>query len=352
VIPAAFYAPLKPPTHPTPSGDRSMARALQTALEMAGFASDLASNLRSRDGKGDAQMQANLEAEAAAHVPSLIETGRMRGWRLWLTYHNYYKAPDLLGPPVAEALGIPYAQVESTRAHKRFGGPWDRFARRAEAAADAASVIFHLTERDAGALHKFRYGEQRIVHLPPFLPRTDLPPAGRRTGDILVAGMMRAGDKLESYRLVAQALALLPGDWGVEIAGDGPMRDEVETLMGPFAPRVQSLGRLDSAGMDAAYDRAKVLFWPGVNEAFGLVYLEAQAAGVPVVAQDRPGLRDVLPPGFRFPQPDEGAAGLADALATMRETPPPPETLQRRIAAHHLLPAAAARLRSALEPLL
>ncbi|WP_035670480.1 hypothetical protein [Azospirillum brasilense] len=45
----AFYAPLKSPTHPVPSGDRRMARLLMAALERAGHAVTLASTLRSWD---------------------------------------------------------------------------------------------------------------------------------------------------------------------------------------------------------------------------------------------------------------------------------------------------------------
>lgn len=351
MIPAAFYAPLKPPTHPNPSGDRAMARAFIAALELAGFAPVLASELRSRDGAGDPARQAALLAEAEALLPGLIETGRRAGWRLWLTYHNYYKAPDLLGPRVAAALGIAYVQVESTRARKRFGGPWDAFARHAEAAADAAQVIFHLTARDAEALLAFRAPGQRIVHLPPFLARPDLPPQSAGAGDILVAGMMRAGDKLASYRLVAQTLARLDGSWQAEIAGDGPARAEVEALLAPVASRVQFLGALGPDGMAAAYHRARVLLWPGVNEAFGLVYLEAQAAGVPVLAQDRPGVRDVLPADRAFPAPEAGPDALAGALAALRRAPPDPGPLRARIARDHLLPAAAETLRRTVEPL-
>ena len=44
--PVAFYAPLKPPDHPIPSGDRRMARVLLRALASAGQAVELASRLR------------------------------------------------------------------------------------------------------------------------------------------------------------------------------------------------------------------------------------------------------------------------------------------------------------------
>ncbi len=48
----AFYAPLKAPDHPVPSGERTMARLLLRALDAAGFAPDLASTLRTRDSDG------------------------------------------------------------------------------------------------------------------------------------------------------------------------------------------------------------------------------------------------------------------------------------------------------------
>ena len=56
----AFYAPLKPPDHPVPSGDRSMARLLIRALELAGHEVGLASRLRSRDTDGDPARQSRL----------------------------------------------------------------------------------------------------------------------------------------------------------------------------------------------------------------------------------------------------------------------------------------------------
>lgn len=329
-----------------------MARALMSALNLAGYSPRLAADLRTRDGKGETSAQIALEAEADALLPSLIAEGRRAGWAFWLTYHNYYKAPDLLGPHVARALNIPYLQVESTRARKRFGGAWDRFAHHAEAAADAAQAIFHLTTRDAEALHKFARPGQQIIHLPPFLPRRTLPPKATGQGDILVAGMMRAGDKMESYRLVAQTFAHLRGTWHAEIAGDGPLRADVEALMAPFAEHVRFLGALDAAGMQAAYDRARLLFWPGVNEAFGLVYLEAQAAGLPVAAQDRPGVCDVLPPDLVFPKPEEGPAVLARTVQALRSTPPDPTSLRDRIERDHLLPTAVQCLQQTLEPML
>jgi glycosyltransferase involved in cell wall biosynthesis len=339
----AFYAPLKPPADPVPSGDRAMARGVIAALEYAGAQIDLAATFRSRDGAGDATAQAHLIAQAEALLPQIIATGRSNGWQAWITYHSYYKAPDLIGASVARALDIPYLLIEATRARKRLGGPWDAFAQAAEAACDAADVVFYLTQRDHEALAAYAPPSQHLVHLRPFLTRADLPDAAQGA-HLLAVGMMRMAAKLPSYDLIAQTMALLPDTTRLEIAGDGPARAQVQALMAPFGSRVRFLGALDEGALARAYARAGVLIWPGVDEAFGMTYLEAQAYGLPVIAQDRAGVRDVLYPRA-YPSVTEGGEGLA-ALALSPH--PAAMDIRRHIRAHHLLPAAAVTLRAGL----
>lgn len=349
----AFYAPMKPPDHPVPSGDRTLARALIKTLESIGGDVCVASALRSRDGAGDADAQAQIMEQAQAECERLIAQGRVAGWQAWITYHNYYKAPDLIGPVVARALGIPYLQIESTRARKRLDGPWASFARAAEAATDAAGVVFYVSTRDAVGLREHARPTQKLIHLPAFLPRGTLPAMGDHSGPMLSVGMMRKGDKCASYALIAKTLALLPkGGWRLDIVGDGPARAEVEALMAPFGDAVQFLGACDADGLSDLYSKARLLFWPGVNEAIGLVYLEAQAHGVPVVAQDRPGMRDVLAPGD-YPTPAQGCSALAARLAGLLDNPAHAHqqgiAAQEHVRVHHLRPAAAAALRAGLE---
>src|SRR6266849_2463197 len=61
----AFYAPLKPPTHGTPSGDRRVAGLLMDALARAGHRVQLASTFRTYDGDGDAARQRALRAHGS-----------------------------------------------------------------------------------------------------------------------------------------------------------------------------------------------------------------------------------------------------------------------------------------------
>ena len=63
-IQIAFYAPLKSPVHPNPSGDRKIAQLFIKALQQADFEVELASSLRSFDKKGDALRQRRMVALA------------------------------------------------------------------------------------------------------------------------------------------------------------------------------------------------------------------------------------------------------------------------------------------------
>jgi glycosyltransferase involved in cell wall biosynthesis len=124
--------------------------------------------------------------------------------------------------------------------------------------------------------------------------------------------------------------------------------------MAPFGDKVRFLGQLDPESMRDAYQRAALFFWPGVNEAFGMVYLEAQAAGLPVVAQDRPGTRDILLPA-EYPDPGDGPQALALRINQLRDTPAMRRDLgaqaRARIPRTNLLPSAAASLRETLDHL-
>src|SRR5690242_7549657 len=100
----AFYAPMKPPTHPVPSGDRRMARAFMALLADLGHEVELASRFRSYDGLGDPRRQEKIGRLGRRLAERYLHRSRRRKPDLWFTYHLYHKAPDWLGPAVATAL--------------------------------------------------------------------------------------------------------------------------------------------------------------------------------------------------------------------------------------------------------
>lgn len=348
-----FYAPMKAPDHPVPSGDREIARLTLRALRLAGFAPFIASELRIFDAEGDAETQDRLVSAAEQEVRRLFAAKSDMPPALWFTYHCYYKAPDMIGPTIAGHLGIPYVISEPSVSPRRRTGPWAGFARASEAAIAAADRLFWTTGRDRQALEEAGHGE-KMMHLPAFVdPGPEVPPRpAREPLRLLTVAMMRDGDKMESYRRLARSLAHLDGSiaWTLDVHGDGPMRAEVEALFAGLSGRVTFHGAGGSGMIRRACENADLMVWPGVGEGVGMVYLEAQAAGLPVIAEDHAAQAELVfghrpapgdAPGFARAI-RRAAGGRADLAAKARAA----------IVARHSLDAAARSLGTALQGLL
>lgn len=364
--PVAFYAPLKSPNHSLPSGDRTMARLLMKALDAAGFAPHLASELRTLDKKGDRQAQENLKQQSIAEASRLIAhykaLPKEQCPRLWFTYHVYYKAPDWIGPRVSEALDIPYVIAEGSRAAKRAQGPWALTHDGAEKALDHADVLFVMTAKDRVALERAKPDHQVLIDLPPFLDALEWPasPSPRKADGprLLTVAMMREGDKLASYRILAASLEkIVHLAWSLDIVGDGEGRAEVERLFAPFSGRVRFHGKIESrSNLTILYENADLFVWPAVNEAYGMVLLEAQLFGCAVIAGNFGGVSSVVKHGETglLTLPGDATA-FADAMRDLLEHP---ERLRHLgdearffVMKERTLNGAAARLREALTAL-
>ncbi len=336
----AFYAPMKPPDHPSPSGDRRVARALLTAFERAGHEPFIASRLRSWQPSADAADLERREAEAAREADALLaayDAVPDSAPALWFTYHLYYKAPDWIGPRVAAALSIPYVVAEASVAHKRAGGPWERGHRAVLDALETAAVVVTLNPLDAECLPD----ATKARALAPFLEgapyraaRTDRARHRAALADalgldsdqpwLLAVAMMRPGDKLRSYRLLAEALASLSGHpWQLLLVGDGEAAGEVRAAFAALdEDRLRFLGARDETELPVLYAAADLLVWPAVNEAYGMALLEAQAAGLPVLAGASPGVAAIVRSGETGRLVPAGhTQAFAQALAEMLDDP-------------------------------
>ena len=359
----AFYAPLKPPDHPVPSGDRRMAQLLWQALTRAGARVELASRLRPRDPHGDPARQRRLAALGRRLAERYVRRVRARppGARpdVWLTYHLYYKAPDWIGPAAAEMLGIPYVVAEASYAPKRAGGPWDASHRQVELALHQAAAVLTLNPADAPCLP----AGARQVALPPFLDTraidaapVDRPGVAAAYGLdperpwLIAVAMMRPGDKLASYRELADALGRL-GDrpWQLLVLGDGPARGQVEAAFAPVAGRVRYAGATEAPATARALASADLFVWPAVNEAYGMALLEAQAAACPAVCGDFGGVSAILSDGETGRLvPPHAPGALARAVAELLDAPDARRAMgaaaRAKVARDHTLDTAAQRL--------
>ncbi len=340
----AFYAPMKSPHHPTQSGDRLLARLFIAALSTAGHDVSLASAFRSRDGDGECRRQQRVRDLGARLANRLLRRYRAaaagRRPELWFTYHLYHKAPDWLGPPVSKSLGIPYVLAEASFAPSQAQGPWAIGHAAARAAICAADAVFNLNPADAACVRPLLRAPERLVALKPFVDVADYP-AHDASGEnrerlarlyrlpvgepwLLAVAMMRAGNKRDSYRLLAEALAMLDSArWRLIVVGDGPARADVASFFAQFTNhRVVFTGALDPEALRPLMASCDLFVWPGVREPIGMAMLEAQACGLPVVTGDGPGIAAIVRDGSTgrlVPRGD--ARAFADAVAGLLDAP-------------------------------
>jgi glycosyltransferase involved in cell wall biosynthesis len=371
-----FYAPLKPPTHPVPSGDRTMARLMMLALQHGGFDVVLASRLRARIADplatlAQETMRAQAWGIADRMIAKLQALPKRERPKAFFTYHLYYKAVDWIGPRVAGALDIPYLVAEASHAPKRATGAWAFNHAGAEAAITAAAAIFCLNPNDQECLAQIA-PRRALVDLPPFLDLQSfaalVPPraaaramlAARHDLDakrpwLLAVGMMRKGDKLASYQVLAEALrrAKLTRPL-LLIVGDGEAKAEVARAFRDAPCEVRLLGALPVEQLMAPYAASDLLVWPAINEAFGMALLEAQACGLPVLAGASGGVPAIVADGKTgFLAPPGDAAKFADGLkrALKADLLKLGKAARAKMARRHDLPAAAATLSRTLAKL-
>lgn len=357
----AFYAPLKPPDDPVPSGDRRLARCFLDALQLAGHRPCVASRRKSYEGRGAPDRQAAIGSAARAEAERLIAAWRKtpRGApELWFTYHLYYKAPDWLGPAISEALDIPYVIAEASYAPKRASGVWEIGHRQVAAALTRADAVLGLNPADRACVEPLLRDPRNWVALPPFLDASvycvPAPRPRERPPRLIAVAMMRPGDKLASYRVLGAALArLLDLRWTLDIVGDGVARAEVEAALAPLGERVRYHSALDDPAVAARLADADLCVWPAVNEAFGMALLEAQASGLPVVAGASDGVGGIVEhcqTGLLAPPGDAAAFGdcVRDLLGDPDRRARMGQAARRKVLREHDLPVSAARLAAAL----
>ena len=315
-----FHSPFANADAEAASGASRMAALFRRALEHGGACVLCPALPLTRDGTGNPETQARLRAraeEAGRDLLAMIADGRVARPDAWFSYHVYYKAPDWIGPLVSEALGVPYIVAEGSHAPKRALGPWRLGHEGASRALASARLLLAMTAFDRHCLEQV--GPGRVHDFKPFIDTApfDASPVPRGfRGRLLSVGMMRDDRKRESFRLVAEVMRRLPGDdYTLSIAGDGKLRREIEALFsdGGDHARVRFLGTQTRGALCDLMRESDVFLWPGIGEAYGLTYLEAQACGLPVVGCRNRGVGDVTRDGETAVL---CAPGDADSLAS------------------------------------
>jgi glycosyltransferase involved in cell wall biosynthesis len=232
---------------------------------------------------------------------------------LWFTYHSYYKAPDLLGPAVAGKLNIAYVIFQGIYSTKR-RRQW------------TAKPGFYLNQKTlCQADHVFSNKSVDLLNLKRLLPenRVSYVAPGIVPGDfdfdetaraqlrqqwnvandplIFSAAMFRPDVKTEGLAWVIRACGELYRqglNFRLAIAGDGREREKLQQMADEqVADRVLFTGKIPRKDLYRYYSAADVFVFPGIRESLGMVFLEAQSCGLPVVAFNNAGVPEAVKDG-------------------------------------------------------
>jgi glycosyltransferase involved in cell wall biosynthesis len=91
--------------------------------------------------------------------------------------------------------------------------------------------------------------------------------------------------------------------------------------------RIEFAGEKES--LDAEYQNADIFVLPSRFEGYGMVFSEALAAGLPIVAARAGAVPDVVPPEAGILVPPDDSTALATVLAELLTQPPRRRELQR-----------------------
>ena len=132
---------------------------------------------------------------------------------------------------------------------------------------------------------------------------------------------------IETKRVAAgvRAVAALP-DAHLVVAGDGPLRAEVDALAAAELPGWFTRLTLTAPDMPRLYASADAFLHMSLLESFGNVFVEAMASGLPIVGHDTPRLRWIVGDRDTLCDTEDRAAttaAIGRALAIGRGAPDP-----------------------------
>jgi len=292
----AYYMPFKPMGHKNPSGDLITGTELHDYLAHRKHSISLVSTLRCRW----LYYRPHKWLQLLKERDKLIKQFRTDRPDLWLSYHSYYKAPDLLGASCCKKSNIPYVifqGIYSTKRRKQYK-TLPGFLLNREVLL-SASHIFTNKKRDLKNLKRI-LPEEKLTYIAPGIhpelfcfsekARQQLRTLWHsdKKSVIMTAAMMRSGVKTEGVkRVIESCAALIHRKLPIQliVAGDGENRSALEKKANDLIPgSVRFVGKIDRKEMHRYYSAADLFAFPGIEESLGMVYLEAQSCNLPVVA--------------------------------------------------------------------
>jgi len=160
---------------------------------------------------------------------------------------------------------------------------------------------------------------ERLLHVPHFCDVGSIAAATEPGRGVVYGGRLSPEKGVD---VLIRAMVSLPGDVTVDIAGDGPSREDLVRLAAEVgvSDRVRFLGRLATPELHQRMREAAAVVVPSRwYENQPMIILEAAAAGRPVIATELGGLPELVRPGetgWLTPHDDPAALSAAILEAT------------------------------------
>jgi teichuronic acid biosynthesis glycosyltransferase TuaC len=260
---------------------------------------------------------------ARAALPVIREL-RKGGFDFDLIDAHYYYPDGVAAAIIARALGKPFivtARGTDLNLVPEYPLPRRRILATAAATQASIGVCKALMDRlaelgaDPAKLHVLRNG----VDLERFVPEPRLAARARLALERDGRWLLSVGHLIErkGHHIAIEALARLPADVRLVIAGAGEERVRLERLAAErgVASRVRFTGAVPQAELKWYYSAADALVLCSSREGWANVLLEAMACGTPVIATDIWGTPEVVAtPEAGCLMPQRSPAGLAQAF--------------------------------------
>lgn len=144
------------------------------------------------------------------------------------------------------------------------------------------------------------------------------PQTGTCAGIVLVCAALTPEKRVDA---ALKAVANVPGAF-LLVVGDGPLHSGMAALAAELLPgRHCFAGSVAGEFMPSVYRRADALLHMNAHEPFGIVYLEAAATALPIVAPDVPTARWILDDAATYFADADRPADVGQAIRSILATP-------------------------------
>lgn len=299
---------------PTGVGLAEMRSAISDERDVVAYGTDLLSKVRRRW---------FFETRDSSYVRRIVQAVRPR------LAHSHFASDAALISPIIRKLQLPHIVTVHGHDVTALGGVASREIRRRIDVLQRADVVLAVSEYIADRTADLAGPNCRIQVHRIGVPIGPAPPTRPQNVDAVFVG--RLTDQkgiIDALRALGITQRALGRPVRFLVVGDGPLRGAAEVEAARLGVCTEFLGRVSPAAIPGTLASARVFLGPsktgsnGAQEGFGMVFLEAALARVPVVSCRSGGVGEAVVDGVTglLARPGD-VMGIAERLTVLLESP-------------------------------